>query len=209
MSLDQWASYLSPWAQIAAANTGLPADSILTQWINESGAARQQGPTTLATQANNWAGIRYVHANTQDSQAAYEGGGYAAYDTMAHFVGDYSRVMGLSYYAHVREAARAQYANDQARSLAVLNQIEASPYATSHYGDPAGQLGQGALESLYQAIKAWLLVSGGPSPAPPPSSQPAPLLTTAADGSLLVWVPVLISAGIAAGLASWARKALS
>lgn len=89
---------MNPYAQQASAGTGLPVSLILAQWAHETG----WGSSSLAVNHNNHGGINYT------SNADYNADGrHAGYRTIAAFVQDYVRVLNLSFYAHIRQAAAA------------------------------------------------------------------------------------------------------
>lgn len=203
-------NYLLPYAQLASAQLGsqFPVSSILTHWLNESGGATATGPTKLATQHNNWAGITpaYVsgrQVSTQDGIAS-DYGNYAHYNSMPRFIADYVRVMKLSYYAGVRDVISQG-------PQAVLNAIEKSPWAESHYGDPAGRIGVGGLESLWQSLGLAKFDQAGPAPAAPSAggttSWPA-TISAASDGTGGLLLTIALGGALLAGLATLAHGVL-
>lgn len=207
MATSDTISYLLPWAQLASAQLGgrFPVSAILAQWLNESGGATSSGPTRLATEHNNWAGITPARisgrqVSTQDGVAT-DYGNYAHYNSMARFVGDYVRVMRLSYYAGVREVV------GQGPEV-VLNAIEASPWAESHYGDPAGRLGAGGLESLWRSLGLARYDQSPPAAGTPASGIWTAPVTAKVDESGALLITIALGGALLAGLASLARGVL-
>lgn len=156
MNATLYVARMRPYADQASAATGLPADVILAQWGVETG----WGTSNLARNHNNHGGIKWVGGRSKFQ--AYESGSFAGYKSIADFVADYSRVLNLSYYAHVRAAARAGASPGQV-ALALGN----SPYDEGEYaiGGVKGQkivlaLGQFGGQTVAQPAKPSVSVTG-------------------------------------------------
>lgn len=111
-------SEMTPWAKRAAAKIHgqVHWQAILDQWDLETGG----GSSSLAKRAHNYAGIKYTN------HADFKSGAYSGYNSIAHFVNDYARVMNLSYYSKVRAPGSVEQD---------IQALDASPWATDpNYG---------------------------------------------------------------------------
>jgi flagellum-specific peptidoglycan hydrolase FlgJ len=82
-------------ARRASAMTGLPVSVILAQWALETGKG-----TSYLYGKGNLAGIKYT-----EQAGSYAEDGAAGYYSRQDFLNDYSRVLHLSFYDHLRAAA--------------------------------------------------------------------------------------------------------
>jgi hypothetical protein len=145
-----WLQDVAPYAQRAAAGTGLPVPTILGQWGHETG----WGTSALA-KLNNLGGIKYIGA-----PGSYPASGGAGYNTLDDFVRDYIRVVNLSFYAPVRDAAARG-----ADPVAVGAAWGGTPYAE----DPAyGSKVAGAVARVLAEMAGVVL-------SPPAAQAPGPL----------------------------------
>ena len=137
--------YMAPYAQQAAARTGLPVAVILAQWAHESGF----GTSELARKRDNHAGIKATPRADYETPA-----GFSGYKSLSSFARGYSRVISqrgpwppVPDYSEVLDlAAEGASAEDVAYALG------RSQWAEEHYGRPQGQ-------SLVDLIKEYDLTS--------------------------------------------------
>ena len=150
-------------AGVAARHPHLFPRLILAQWGVETG----WGTSALAVNWHNLAGIRWYGRAVQARQiggiAGKAGTGFAGYNSLADFAADYGYVIGLPYYAGVREQTDV-YA--QARALG------ASPYDAGHYTANGVQGG-----SIIAAIN----LIPGTVPVPTPSTGGRTYVVRAGD----------------------------
>ena len=123
MTPETFAATYGPLARRVAAATTLTPRVILGQWAVETG----WGESGLAVGCHNLAGIRwYGQAGTHQigGTRGQHGTGFACYPTLSAFAADYTRIMGLPYYAKVRAAVGVH-----AQALA----LGQSPWDAGHY----------------------------------------------------------------------------
>lgn len=97
MTPEAYITQMRPYGSAAAAGTGLPVALVLSQWAHETG----WGESELARGANNHGGIKYTE------HADYAAGAFSGYNSLSNFAKDYVRVISLSYYDRLRQAAAA------------------------------------------------------------------------------------------------------
>lgn len=145
MSVQSFEQKMEPYARRAAKKIhgSVHWQSILDQWALESG----YGTSSLATHANNYAGIKYT------SHADFKSGAYSGYNSIDSFVNDYARVLNLSYYNSVRAPGTIQQdltalgAGPYAQDKSYGSKLESVNNNEFHFGTGAGSpaAGNGSL----------------------------------------------------------------
>jgi hypothetical protein len=164
---------MAPFAQMAAASTGLPVGVVLAQWVHETG----WGGSVQAKQHNNHAGIKGNSSGRDYTTPVIVYATYAGYNSTIRFVEDYSRLLTtLTYYKDVIRVARSG-----GSPYEVIKALNASPWAVDPlYGaklkaiydgytkvyDSGGQYtpvtGDGGIKG-----PGWDSIGHTPDPAPP------------------------------------------
>lgn len=121
--INTYASY----AQIASQQTGVPWQTILAQWADETG----WGTSQAFTSGHNFAGVS-------------PGGSVASYPSISAGLNAYIQTLGSPLYAAVRNAA-AQGPVAAAQALGV------SPWAASHYAASGGGAGSDLVNIMNEA----------------------------------------------------------
>jgi hypothetical protein len=194
-----YATKMLPVAQRAAANLSAalsvkygqpidyPVELVIAQWGWETG----WGTSQLANNgSNNNGGIKFVG----QAEATGASGGYAKYADLNRFADDWVRVLSLSRYKVVADAAAKSYPTQFARTDAIARALGSSDYAGSHYaegGYPGG--------SINLALKEFTLPTGGLAVVPTDSGLqvtgiPSSLGTAAAAVLVLAVLTAVIAA---------------
>jgi Mannosyl-glycoprotein endo-beta-N-acetylglucosaminidase len=111
---QQFVAQYSSYAQAAASQTGVPWQTILAQWADETA----YGTSAAFTQGYNFAGVS-------------PGGSVASYPSLAAGLAAYVQTLSSPLYASVRNAASGG-------PVAAAQALGASPWAASHYDASGG-----------------------------------------------------------------------
>lgn len=116
MTPEQFFAAALPWANKAAAHTGVLVSVVLAQWADETG----------------YGGPDWFPNNNPGNVGSFDGQPVATFPSLQAGVAAYIQTMNQDIYNGVREAAPWG-------PLAQARALGQSPWASGHYGSPAGQ----------------------------------------------------------------------
>lgn len=140
-SVGDFVKEMLPYAQQAAAQTGLPEEFILGQWGHETG----WGKSSVSQQNNNFAGIK-PWSNSKGGAAAGTNSMYAGYDSKSDFADGYASFLNSNgRYSGLLDAAKNGASNDDLVRIMGRTGYAEDPEYTKKL--------KGTIDSAKQAIK--------------------------------------------------------